>query len=250
MAPPPSPPEMETVSEDPSYERQQLDQGKLPWNDEAAVDQSAPPEQEQPHYPAPGGGGHAVSTQVGGDVIALAENYGFKGLDLTAFGVLPIIVLKDEVFQVNDGSIRFGEEFYCLVYGADPKFVYKTDLGERDPRNDLFYTYDDQFISGSGNTVQSRLAEWKKQGLPYLRKDYIDIRVGVLREGYDEPLLAILSVPPTSKANYTNIALQLVNWAKSVAGNPADRMVRVFKGPKVTKVKHPFCPIKFELMPQ
>lgn len=220
----------------------------VPFDGSQPVDQTVAQEEQYPAEQSQGS--HAISAQVGGDIIAIAENYGFKGLDLTAFGVLPIVVLKNDIFMVNDGSLRFGEEFYCIIYGGEPKFVYKTDLGEKDPRNDLFYTYDEKYISGSGTSIQTRLAEWKKQGLPYLRKDYIDVRIGVLRDGYDEPLLALLSVPPTSKANYTNIVLQLVNWAKGSGYSPSDRTVRVFKGPVVQKVKHPFYPIKFEMMPQ
>lgn len=186
-----------------------------------------------------------------GNVLQQAEQYGYTGLDLNAFGVLPVISLKNEKFQTGDGALVFGESFLCRSLGGAPKYVYKTDLSEKDPRSDIFYTYDNEYVSGSGQLVKAKLAEWQSANIPFVRRDYRDLRIGVIKDGapQDDMMLAILSIPPTSVSNYTNIILQLMQWANLTSRDPSERVIKVWKGPLVTKVRFPFYPIKFTLIP-
>lgn len=184
------------------------------------------------------------------DLVAAAASYGFAGVDLDSFGVVPVISLHKETFKSYDGTMVLGDAFFVRCYGGREKFVYKTNLAQDDPRNDLFYTFDGVTVAGSGELVSERLDAWNRAGLPSIRKDYRDVNIGILRSSEDpDPLLAVLSVPPTSLSNYSGLALQLVTWSKMTGGNPADRIIKVFTGPLVTKVKFPFYPIKFEVMP-
>lgn len=196
----------------------------------------------QGHQMARSGGGNA-------DIVATAEAYGFTGIDLNAFGVLPTLSLKNGAFQSGDGALVLGEEFHCHVYGGRPKYVYKTDLLQNDPRYDICYTFDDEYASGSGIPIQKKLSEWKAVGIPFSKKNYVDLRIGILREAGGDPLLALLSIPPTSVSNYTNLTIQLMHWAQMTLREPGERVVRVWKGPLVTKVKFPFNPIKFDVLP-
>lgn len=256
VAPPASPqqrPSSEATSP-PQRRTSPVGSGELPWSDasaDAAPATGALPFEVEPEgteqypvaVPAPTENRAGLSS----NVLTVAESYGYAGLDLNAFGVLPTVSLKDGVFKTGDGSIVFGEEFYFNPLGGKEKFVYKTDTAQNDPRSDLFYTYDNLYTAGGGQSVEQRLEEWKRAGLPYSRKDYIDLRLAVDRgEGLD-PMLAILSIPPTSKANYTSLVLSLMTWANATGRSPSERLVKAYKGPLVTKVKFPFNPIKFEL---
>lgn len=188
-----------------------------------------------------------------GDILATASEMGFTGLDLDAFGVLPTISLKEGVYQTGDGSINLGESFLCHMYGSKPKYIYKTSLplvnGKPHPDSEILYSFDD-VVSTTGVNLKKRKAEWEAKGIEWQPKKYVDIRIGILRDEHDnEPRLALLSVPPTSVANFTNISLQLLNWCRSTGNQPGERVVKVSKGPKVMKVAFPFHPMKFELLP-
>ena len=179
-------------------------------------------------------------------MIQAAEELGFTGIDLNQFGVFPVISLKNDQFQSSDGAIRLGEEFYCRVLGGRDKYVYKTDLPERDPRNELFYSFDGVYAT-NGELVEDKLANWKQLGFSHYRKDYIDLNIVATVDGLEQ--MFILSVPPTSKASYTGLVLKFINLVNR-GGSKEEVMVKVWKGPLVTKVKFPFHPIKFDLVEQ
>lgn len=196
-------------------------------------------------------GDRNVSTVSGSDdIVKLAESQGFFGLDLNAFGVLPTISLKEGQFQSGDGGLLLGDSFTCYFFGGKPKYVYKTDLAQNDPRHEIYYSFD-QLVSSGGVSIKDKISKWEAAGITWTRKDYIDARIGIVRDQNNpEPMLALLSIPPTSTQNYTNLALQLMHWYRMTGKDAATRLVRVWKGPKVVKVAFPFHPIKFDLLPE
>ena len=77
----------------------------------------------------------------------IAAAQGIEGLDFNQYGVLPICSLDHGQFKLSNGG-SLGAEFYCRINNVKPKFLYKTDCADSDPRHAIAYTYDKQTSNG------------------------------------------------------------------------------------------------------
>lgn len=170
--------------------------------------------------------------------------------DLSEFGVFPVIALhKEGVFRSSDKTLILGEEFYAKRVSEKKKILYKTKKqeGSREAEQ-LVYTFDDVYATGSGKPIKEILEEWEEKGLKHDRKEYRDVRLVIVDEEGNDSALVILSVPPTSKSHYTNLVLQLMRWSGMYGKDVSEALIRIYKGPTVTSGNWPFDPIQFEIV--
>jgi len=186
------------------------------------------------------------------NLIKQAREMGFDidEADLSEFGVFPVIALhKEGVFRTSDKTLNLGEEFYAKRVSEKKKILYKTKKqeGSREAE-ELVYTFDDVYATGSGKPIKEILEEWKEKGYKHDRKEYRDVRLVIVDEQGNDSALVILSVPPTSKSHYTNLILQLMRWKAMFNRDVSEALIRVYKGPTVTSGNWPFDPIQFEIV--
>lgn len=167
-------------------------------------------------------------------VSEIAKAMGMEGLDFDRFGVTPIVALDKGSFKVNDGR-NFGSEFFCRIQETKPKFVYKPNIPDNDPRMKVHYSYDEKTVNGK--ELSAILQDWASQGLSYERKQYLEA-VCVLDDGD----VVLLSVPPTSISRMSSFVQRCILSRKLL---PQVRC-RVGIAPEVTKAARPFTPISFD----
>lgn len=181
----------------------------------------------------------------------LADVLGFEGLNFNAFGVRPTISLNQGFFCTNN-NIRLGEEFVGYLLGSRSKYVYKPKISDDHPDSKVVYSYDD-VNSVSGDPLQVYIEEWASKGYAYERKVYIDVTTQIVSSPSHalEGETILLSVPPTSIISVTKIFAGVVAGATSKEDAEyaiANTLIRVFKGPLVTKAVKPFTPIFMEIL--
>lgn len=165
--------------------------------------------------------------------IALAQ--GIVGLEFDQYGVLPICSLNKGAFKLSDGT-SLGTEFVCVIQEVKPKYLFKTAVDDKDPRNAVTYSYDKQ--TSNGKPLQPILDGWAKQGMGYEIRNYLEC-VCVL----DDNRIVLLSVPQQSISRLTSHVIT-VTVSKRLLSQVR---TRVFIGPEVTKVRMPFSPVAFEV---
>ena len=181
----------------------------------------------------------------------LADVLGFEGLNFNAFGVRPTISLNQGFFCTNN-NIRLGEEFVGHLLGSRSKYVYKPKISDDHPDSKVVYSYDD-VNSVSGDPLQVYIEQWASKGYAYERKVYIDVTTQIVSSPSHalEGETILLSVPPTSIISVTKIFAGIVAGATSKEDAEyaiANTLIRVFKGPLVTKAVKPFTPIFMEIL--
>lgn len=165
--------------------------------------------------------------------IALAQ--GIVGLNFNQYGVLPICSLNKGAFKLSDGT-SLGTEFVCVIQEVKPKYLFKTAVDDKDPRNAVTYSYDKQ--TSNGKPLQPILDGWAKQGMGYEIRNYLEATCVL-----DDNRIILLSIPEQSISRLTShvitvtVSKRLLSQVKT----------RVFIGPEVTKVRMPFNPISFEV---
>lgn len=168
-----------------------------------------------------------------------AAGAGFEGLDFDAFGVFPIVSLKNEKFLMNDGR-KLGTSFVCYIQKSRPKYAIKTSLVDSDPRMEVIYSYD-QVTDHRGRSVKEVIDDWARQGIHYKVTKYTEAPA-VLENGD----MVLLSIPPTSNTRLAaalgKICAQVGGWDK-IPSVP----IRVSVGPEVLKAAMPFFPWQFDL---
>jgi hypothetical protein len=165
----------------------------------------------------------------------IAAAQGIEGLDFNQYGVLPICSLDHGQFKLSNGG-SLGAEFYCRINNVKPKFLYKTDCADSDPRHAVAYTYDKQ--TSNGKPLEDIIREWAQQGLGYEVKNYLEATC-ILEDNQ----VVLLSIPQTSISRLTNHVVQATMARKLLA----QVRTRVFIAPEVTKAKRPFTPIGFAI---
>lgn len=165
--------------------------------------------------------------------IALAQ--GIVGLEFDQYGVLPICSLNKGAFKLSDGT-SLGTEFVCVIQEVKPKYLFKTAVEDKDPRNAVTYSYDKQ--TSNGKPLQPILDGWAKQGMGYEIRNYLEATCVL-----EDNRIILLSIPQQSISRLTShvitvtVSKRLLSQVKT----------RVFIGPEVTKVRMPFNPISFEV---
>ncbi len=165
--------------------------------------------------------------------IALAQ--GIVGLEFDQYGVLPICSLNKGAFKLSDGT-SLGTEFVCVIQEVKPKYLFKTAVEDKDPRNAVTYSYDK--LTSNGKPLQAILDGWAKQGMGYEIRNYLEATCVL-----DDNRIILLSIPQQSISRLTShvitvtVSKRLLSQVKT----------RVFIGPEVTKVRMPFSPIAFEV---
>ncbi len=165
--------------------------------------------------------------------IALAQ--GIVGLDFDQYGVLPICSLNKGAFKLSDGT-SLGTEFVCVIQEVKPKYLFKTAVDDKDPRNAVAYSYDKQ--TSNGRPLQAILDGWAQQGMGYEIRNYLEATCVL-----EDNRIILLSIPQQSISRLTShvitvtVSKRLLSQVKT----------RVFIGPEVTKVRMPFNPISFEV---
>jgi hypothetical protein len=143
-----------------------------PFDTEETVTEEPTKAQEPEPEPAQ----QAVATRpqggsmVTGSLEGTAADDGFEGLDF-GFGSFPICKLDDGVFVANDEEM--GDSFTCVIQSSKKKILYRTIVGPNETPQ-LAYTYDDEFTTKS-ERVADVLADWKRGGDKYTRKEYLDV---------------------------------------------------------------------------
>lgn len=181
----------------------------------------------------------------------LAEALGFEGLNFNAFGVRPTISLNQGFFCTNN-NVRLGEEFVGYLLGSKSKYVYKPKISDDHPDSKVVYSYDD-VNSVSGTPLQVFIEEWAGKGYAYERKVYVDATIQIVSSPSHalENDSVLLSVPPTSVLSVTRVFSEIVSGSMSMEDAEhaiATTLIRVFKGPVVTKAVKPFTPIFMEVV--
>ncbi len=165
--------------------------------------------------------------------IALAQ--GIVGLEFDQYGVLPVCSLNKGAFKLSDGT-SLGTEFVCVIQQVKPKYLFKTAVDDKDPRNAVTYSYDKQ--TSNGKPLQAILDGWAKQGMGYEIRNYLEATCVL-----EDNRIILLSIPQQSISRLTShvitvtVSKRLLSQVKT----------RVFIGPEVTKVRMPFQPIAFEV---
>lgn len=165
--------------------------------------------------------------------IALAQ--GIVGLEFDQYGVLPICSLNKGAFKLSDGT-SLGTEFVCVIQEVKPKYLFKTAVDDKDPRNAVAYSYDKQ--TSNGKPLQAILDGWAKQGMGYEIRNYLEATCVL-----EDNRIILLSIPQQSISRLTShvitvtVSKRLLSQVKT----------RVYIGPEVTKVRMPFQPIAFEV---
>ena len=165
--------------------------------------------------------------------IALAQ--GIVGLEFDQYGVLPVCSLNKGAFKLSDGT-SLGTEFVCVIQEVKPKYLFKTAVEDKDPRNAVAFSYDKQ--TSNGRPLQGILDGWAKQGMGYEISNYLEATCVL-----DDNRIVLLSIPQQSNSRLTShvitvtVSKRLLSQVKT----------RVFIGPEVTKVRMPFTPVAFEV---
>ena len=165
--------------------------------------------------------------------IALAQ--GIVGLEFDQYGVLPICSLNKEAFKLSDGT-SLGTEFVCVIQEVKPKYLFKTAVEDKDPRNAVTYSYDKQ--TSNGKPLQPILDGWAKQGMGYEIRNYLEATCVL-----DDNRIILLSIPRQSISRLTSHVITITVSKRLLS----QVKTRVFIGPEVTKVRMPFSPIAFEV---
>ncbi len=171
----------------------------------------------------------------GGALVQQFAEEGFEGLDF-GFGSLPIVSLDNGAFKTSDGG-SLGTEFWALLKQSRPKYLFKTDLPDADPRNALCYSYDGIY-DVRGDLVQQKLEAWARQGINYKKSQYLEVVAQLANQN-----TVLLSVPPSSVRRLSGTLANI----KSRGQRIEDTWVKVGIGPKVTNVVKPFFPWNFSL---
>lgn len=169
-----------------------------------------------------------------------AEEEGWEGLNFTAFGVFPSIKLDQGFFKTSDGE-SLGEQFKCICGVGKRRWLYRTDISDRDPRYEIAYSTDNATQSMSGTPLTDLVAKWRAAGMGYQSQIYYDIPA-TLEDGR----MMLLQVPPASQGNMTNmVATRIMHRL------PAhETWVLIGKGPTVIggKSKKDFTPVTFTIL--
>ena len=182
-------------------------------------------------------GGNFQSVPEASGLSSMAEQDGFAGLEFDSYGVFPMIVLNQGEFQSADEN--YGTEFYCTMIRSRPKFLYRTDLPDRnDSRNEVVYSYDNE-VTTTGVPLEEIFNSWREKGMQPTAQPqrYVEVTAKMHPHGQ----LALLSVAQSSIAELSRYWAQLKFKNKQVQNT----LTRVFRGKKVERVKNPFYPWAF-----
>jgi hypothetical protein len=168
----------------------------------------------------------------------IASDDGFEGLAFDAYGVFPNIVLNDGAFRYSGGE-EIGPEFLVRIMSSRPKYLYKTDLPDNDPRGETAYSYDN-VANTNGTPLEAIINGWREKGLPVAASPvpYLEVQGQM-----DDGKVVLLSIPKTSISVFT------AYWTQLKLSNKDIRQVwtRCFKGQTVTRAVKPYTPWAFSV---
>jgi hypothetical protein len=187
--------------------------------------------------------GALAPSQGGGVLVASAEDQGFFGLSF-GLGAFPFVSLSPGrgEFMTSD-NVSLGQAFWFLPNGGSrPKWLYKPDLADNDPRtkldeNKVTYSYDG-VTDISGGLLQQRIDVWARNGLTVVKKPYLEI-AATLTTGE----MVLLSIPQSSNPKFAKVFARV----NGKGGRISETWIYAYKGEMVTKAIKDFIPWDFAL---
>ena len=183
---------------------------------------------------------------------------GFAGL-ADGWGAYPMIAMDSSgEFQCSEGW-QLGTEFYGVLQASFSKWIIKN--GGEDDDEQFAYTYSSQHdpkaITTNGVRIYTDtdtgaiglLDTWATKGFDKPQwKPYTDVVITVYGGEHHETEV-ICQIPDKSIPRFTRVMRQMARkYGASFVEDPAgaEKIVRFFRGTKVTKVKKAFFPWGFE----
>jgi len=174
---------------------------------------------------------------------------GFEGLELTGMS-FDRIKMHEGKFLLGSDETELGTEFQCVIHNTRRLFVVRQST---DNDAEAFYSYDSEgktFTDGS--SASEKLEEWADEGYggeenPLDIKEYLEAMVTLVnRDDEYDGQMAMLSIPPASKARLAGVAAQAYTKLRGAKLNDVVTQCQV--GKKVGEGTKAFRPWVFKAL--
>jgi hypothetical protein len=174
---------------------------------------------------------------------------GFEGLELTGMS-FDRIKMHEGKFLLGSDETELGTDFQCVIHSTRRLFVVRQST---DNDAEAFYSYDSEGKSFTdGSSAAEKLEEWADEGYggeenPLDIKEYLEAMVTLVnRDDEFDGQMAMLSIPPASKARLAGVAAQAYTKLRGAKLN--DVVTQCVVGKKVGEGTKAFRPWVFKAL--